>query len=133
MPSGENSRNIQNLKPCRTTEEARERGRKGAIAAQKTRKKRKQLKELALAILNNGIQDDAQIEKIREQLPELNRQDVTWGLALLLKQFEKAKDGDPKAFEILRDSSGQKPVEQQEIGFSNTDRIEVRIDGDEIE
>lgn len=133
MPYGENPNSKKNLKPVTNTEEAKERGRLGGIASQKTRKKRKQLKELALAILNNGIQDDAQIERIREQLPELNRQDVTWGLALLLKQFEKAKDGDPKAFEILRDSSGQKPVEQQEIGFSNTDRIEVRIDGDEIE
>lgn len=133
MPIGENPNSKKNLKPVTNTEEAKERGRLGGLASQKTRKKRKQLKELALAILNNGIQDDAQIERIREQLPELNRQDVTWGLALLLKQFEKAKDGDPKAFELLRDSSGQKPVEQQEIGFSNTDRIEVRIDGDEIE
>lgn len=133
MPSGENSRNIQNLKPCRTTEEARERGRKGGKAAGMIRQKRKQLKELAKAILDNGIQDDSQIEKIREQLPDLNKQDVTWGLALLLKQFEKAKDGDPKAFELLRDTSGQKPVEQQQIDFGNTDRIEIKIDGEDVE
>lgn len=133
MPSGENSRNIQNLKPCRTTEEARERGRKGAAVANALRQKRKQLKELAKAILDNGIQDDSQIEKIREQLPDLNKQDVTWGLALLLKQFEKAKDGDPKAFELLRDTSGQKPIDQQQIDFGNTDRIEIKIDGEDIE
>ena len=133
MPSGENSRNIQNLKPVKNTEEAKERGRLGGIAAGKTRQKRKQLKELAKAILDNGIQDDSQIEKIREQLPDLNKQDVTWGLALLLKQFEKAKDGDPKAFELLRDTSGQKPVDQQQIDFGNTDRIEIKIDGEDIE
>jgi hypothetical protein len=127
------NKNIKNLKPVKNTEEAKERGRLGGIAAGKARQKRKQLKELAKAILDNGIQDDSQIERIREQLPDLNKQDVTWGLALLLKQFEKAKDGDPKAFELLRDTSGQKPVEQQEIGFANTDRIEVRIDGDSVE
>jgi len=133
MSKGENSKSYQNLKPVKNTEEAKERGRLGGIAAGKARQKRKQLKELAKAILDNGIQDESQIERIREQLPDLNKQDVTWGLALLLKQFEKAKDGDPKAFELLRDTSGQKPVDQQQIDFGNSDRIEIKIDGEDVE
>lgn len=133
MPIGENPNSLKNLKPATNSEEAKERGRLGGIAAQKARKKRKQLKELARAILDNGLQDERQIDAIRKQLPDLNKQDVTWGLALLLKQFEKAKDGDPKAFELLRDTSGQKPIDQQQIDFGNTDRIEIKIDGEDVE
>ena len=128
--------NEENLKPFtsdQSREEAKKNGRKGGIASGVAKAKRKQLKELAKAILDNGIQDDSQIERIREQLPDLNKQDVTWGLALLLKQFEKAKDGDPKAFELLRDTSGQKPVDQQQIDFGNSDRIEIKIDGEDVE
>lgn len=127
-----NPKSLKNLKPARTTEEAQERGRKGGNATRAIRQKRKQLKELAKAILDNGIQDERQIEAIRQQLPDLNKQDVTWGLVMLLKQFEKAKDGDAKAFELLRDTSGQKPVDQQEVAFGNGN-IEIKIDGEDVE
>ncbi len=32
--------------------------------------------------------------------------------AIALKQMEKALRGDTKAFEVVRDSSGQKPIEK---------------------
>lgn len=34
--------------------------------------------------------------------------------AIAMKQFEKALKGDTKAFEVLRDTAGQKPVDKVE-------------------
>ena len=39
-------------------------------------------------------------------------EDVSGADALALKQFEKALKGDTRAFEVIRDTSGQKPVEK---------------------
>lgn len=44
---------------------------------------------------------------------------LTGAEAIALKQFEKAlNDGDTKAFEVVRDTAGQKPVEKHEQSVS---------------
>ena len=82
--------NEQNLKPVTSKKEARERGRKGGLASGEARRKRKTLKEELLLMLADG---DTQ-------------QSVT--LALI----EKAMGGDTKAFEVIRDTIGEKPVDK---------------------
>ena len=84
--------NEQNLKPL-TTKKAREIGKKGGIASGKKRKEQKTLKEELLLLLSEG---DTQ-KKI--------------SIALI----QKALKGDVKAFEVIRDSTGQKCVEKVEI------------------
>lgn len=84
--------NEQNLKPL-TTKKAREIGKKGGIASAKKRKEQKTLKEELLLLLAEG---DTQ-KKI--------------SLALI----KKALNGDVKAFEVIRDSTGQKCVDKVEI------------------
>ena len=82
--------NEQNLKPVSSTKEARERGRKGGLASGEARRKRKTLKEELLLMLSEGE----------------TQQSVT--LALI----EKAMSGDTKAFEVIRDTIGEKPVDK---------------------
>lgn len=82
--------NEQNLKPVTSKKEARERGRKGGLASGEARRKRKTLKEELLLMLSE-----------RE-----TQQSVT--LALI----EKAMGGDTKAFEVIRDTIGEKPVDK---------------------
>ena len=84
--------NEQNLKPL-TTKKAREIGKKGGIASGKKRKEQKTLKEELLLLLAEG---DTQ-KKIS------------------LAVIQKALKGDLKAFEVIRDTTGQKCVEKVEI------------------
>lgn len=76
----------------RTTEEQREIARKGGIASGKARRERKTLKEELLLLLEKG---DTQ-EKV--------------SLALI----QQALDGNTKAFEVIRDSIGEKPTDKLE-------------------
>ena len=84
--------NEQNLIPNseRTPSELREMARNGGLASGEARRKRKTLKEELLLMLSEG---DTQ-------------QSVT--LALI----EKAMSGDTKAFEVIRDTIGEKPVDK---------------------
>ena len=80
----------------RTPEELREMTRKGGIASGEARRARKTLKEELLCLLEQG---DTQ-KKI--------------SLALL----QKAMNGNTKAFEIIRDSIGEKPSEKIEANLT---------------
>lgn len=84
--------NEQNLIPNseRTPNELREMARNGGLASGEARRKRKTLKEELLLMLSEG---DTQ-------------KSVT--LALI----EKAISGDTKAFEVIRDTIGEKPVDK---------------------
>lgn len=77
----------------RTTNEVREIARKGGIASGKSRRERKTLKEELLMLLSEG---DTQ-EKIS------------------LSLIKQALEGNTKAFEIIRDTVGEKPKDEIEV------------------
>lgn len=81
--------NNQNLKPVQSEKEARELGKKGGIASGKARKERRALKEELLLLLSQG--------KNQEKI----------SLALI----QEAMKGNTKAFEVIRDTIGEKPVD----------------------
>ena len=95
----------ENLKPFNelTEDKQRELSRKGGIASGEARRKRKTLREELLLLLE---QDNFQ-EKI--------------SLALL----QKATSGDTKAFEVLRDTIGEKPVDKVETEVVSTIKVDV--------
>lgn len=126
--------NEENLVPFTSDqdrEEAKKNGKKGGVASGKVRREKKRMKELCDLVLNNKIQDEKTIEGLKQRFPEMNTDDVTFELMLILKQYEKAKDGDAKAFELLRDTSGQKPIEKQEITNIDADGYRKVLMGDE--
>lgn len=90
--------NEQNLKRL-TSKEARDLGRKGGKASAKARQKRKTLKEELLLLLSEG---DTQAK-------------------LSLAVLQNALNGDNKAFEIIRDTIGEKPTDKQEVKIVDTD------------
>ena len=92
--------NEKNLIPLnkRTKNEQREIAKKGGIKSGETRRNKKTLREeleIALAIKNEKG------EEIR----------MTITKALI----QKAINGDVKAFEVIRDTIGEKPTDKQEI------------------
>lgn len=104
--------NKNNLKPVRSKKEARERGKKGGIKSGEVRRERKTLKDELLLLLSSG---DTQ-NKV--------------SLALI----EKALSGDTKAFEVIRDTIGEKATEKVEntnIEMSYEDYIKKVEDADE--
>ena len=90
------------LKPVRTKEEASERGRKGGIASGIARREKKTFRATLELLLDRKLDGS----------PLTGREAVAFAL------FEKAMSGDVKAFQELRDTVGEKPVDKQELSGS---------------
>ena len=105
--------NINNLKMIQSTEEAREKGRKGGIASGISRNKKKTFK-LALQLL-------LEMEDKKQKISNLE--------VIAAKMVEGAKNGDRKKAEFIRDTIGEKPIEQF-IEESYEDYLK-RVEGDE--
>lgn len=112
--------NEQNLKPVSSKKEARERGRKGGLASGEARRKRKTLKEELLLMLSDGdIQQKISTALINEAINGNNAGSVT------------------KAFEVIRDTIGERPAEKVQatqtvvdMSAFSTDEIKAMLDDD---
>nr|DAT18315.1 MAG TPA: hypothetical protein [Caudoviricetes sp.] len=98
--------NSENLKPIQSTEEAREKGKKGGKKSGEVRRARKTLKEELLVLLSDN---DSQ-KKI--------------SIALL----KKAIKGNIKAFEVIRDTIGEKPVDKQLTAQTTPEQLNIVVD-----
>lgn len=103
----------KNLIPAsrRSPEERRELGRKGGLKAQECNKERRNAQEIMRNLLNCKIDYAKAKEKLgdmAEYLPE----GATLFDMISLMQVLVAGEGSPKAFEVVRDTAGYKPVEQ---------------------
>lgn len=96
----------KNLKPNtrenRTKEEQKKIATKGGIASGKARREKKTLRQCLEILLERTLKDKKGIE-------------MSGAEAVSLKVFEKALKGDIRAFEVLRDTAGQKPVEKVQM------------------
>lgn len=122
--------NEKNLIPTseRTKEEARELGRKGGINSGKTRRRKKEFRELFEKMLD-------------EQGGNLNGEPVTRKELIVARAMKLLQDPDSsdareflKAFEIVRDTIGEKPVEKvmvAEVDQAVIDEVEAMVLNDE--
>lgn len=117
--------NEENLKPP-TTSEARKRGKKGGVKSGKARKERKAMKETAEMILGLTLKDGTvtSLEDI-QSMAAANGKNITVQDAIILKQAQKALKGDIRAAEFIRDTSGNRPTNEQ--------RMDVAVDNGFIE
>lgn len=102
-PNQENLRNFKDMTP----EERREYGKKGAIACNEKKRARKSMKEMLDVLLQNERVDDKTGNK---------KQTQEW---ILIAQINKALKGDSRAFQNIRDTVGEKPVDV--VQFSPTE------------
>lgn len=95
--------NEKNLIPNnqRSPNEVRENGAKGGIASGEARRKKRDIRRALEALLEK----DYFIEEYGT---------LSGAEAIAVRQMEKALDGDTKAFEVVRDSTGQKQPDKVE-------------------
>lgn len=97
--------NEQNLVPFtseQNREEAAKNGSKGGVASGEARRRKRDLR-LAFEML------------LEKEFTDKTGNLISGAEALAAKQFEKALKGDSKAFEVVRDTAGQKPIEKLEV------------------
>lgn len=95
--------NEQNLKPSEY-KLSQEEAKKGGIASGEARRQKRDLRKALEVLLEKTVSKDKE------------GNEISGAEALALKQFEKALKGDTRAFEVIRDTSGQKPIEKVELG-----------------
>lgn len=95
--------------------------RAGGVASGKARRQKKLLRECLEALLDKEYTTDAGSE-------------VTGAELISTKLFKKAVDGDVRAFEVLRDTAGQKPADRVEfdaIPHETYERVAAALDASE--
>lgn len=105
----------------RTGEQQVETARKGGLASAEARRKKRDLRMAIEALLEKDYTSK-------------NGETVSGAEAIAIKQFEKAMKGDTKAFEVIRDTAGQKPVDKvmvADVEQSVIDEVEKAVLGDE--
>ncbi|MBR4578803.1 MAG: hypothetical protein IKO22_04220 [Oscillospiraceae bacterium] len=111
--------NQVNLRPVRTKSEARTRGRSGGLASGEARRARITLRAALEELLAMPVKDESGIET-----------GETMQHVIAVALIEKALKGDTKAFEIIRDTIGEKPVERitmAEIDPHTIDQVERMV------
>lgn len=120
--------NVENLlKPDDLTPgQRRENARKAGKASAEAKKRRKAMRESLEVLLNLGMSEgeitDPETVKCWNELQGKN---ITVQDVVLVKQIMKAVKGDTKAAEFVRDTSGNRPTNEQ--------RMDVAVDNGFIE
>ena len=103
-----------NLVPIRTTEEARERGANGGVKSGEARREKKLLREL----LNDLL------ERQNNLMLDENGDPMTNAAIMAVKAIDAASGGDWKAWELVRDTAGQKPIEKIMVADVDAEVVE---------
>lgn len=88
--------------------------KKQSETIKKMHAKTKTFRELATMMLEMAPKPEI-VEKIKEFLPGLEEKEITNRVAMLQRAIEQALNGNLAAFQIIRDTAGEKPVDKQEV------------------
>ena len=103
--------NEQNLRPSEY-KLSQDEAKKGGIASGEARRRKRDIRLALEALLEKDISDK-------------NGNVMTTTEAIALKQIEKALKGDTKAFEVVRDTVGQKPTEKLDLTVNDDSTKEM--------
>ena len=104
--------NEQNLKPL-STEKAREIGSKGGKRSVEVRRMRKTLREQLEMLLSLPVKDES-TKAFIESLG-VNPEAIDNATAITLSMYQEALKGNTKAYELIRDTLGEKPSDKLQI------------------
>ena len=112
--------NEQNLR-VPTSSEARENGKKGGIASGEARRAKKSLREAMQILMDTDLTGK-------------DGKTLTGTEAMAARAFQAALKGDWKAWELVRDTAGQKPVDRvmvADVEPSVIAEVEAMVNGTE--
>ena len=109
-----NEQNLRTLSP----KEAREQGRKGGKASAAKRAERKTFREGLLLLLNEPLKDKSG-----------NVTDNTTQDAIIAALVKRAANGDTRAFEMIRDTIGEKPVQDVKVSTGDFSALDEALKG----
>lgn len=118
----------------RTTEEQREIARKGGIASGEARRRKKSIKE-TLDILLECKPTDKDLALMRAQGVDVDN-DATYRQAIAFSIVNRAMKGNTRAFELIRDTVGEMPVQKvaiSEVDDELIDEVEREVLADDEE
>ena len=104
--------NEQNLRPSEY-KLSQEEAKRGGIASGEARRRKKSLKE-TLDILLEYRPTEKELDFLREHGIDVD-DDATYRTAVAFSMINKAVKGNTRAFEMLRDTIGEKPVDKIQI------------------
>ena len=106
--------NLKTLVPNseRTAEQLQEMGKKGGIESGKAKRKKKTLKDNLTALLDADL-TDAEIRRRLEHKGYTN--EISNSIAISISLLQKALNGDVRAYEVIRDTIGEKPTEYNKV------------------
>lgn len=101
----------------RTTVEQQKIAKKGGIASGRARREKKLLRETLDMLLSMPLKNGklADVDDIRS-FAALKGKNISVQEAIVIAQIQKAMKGDTKAAEYVRDTIGQKPVDNVIMG-----------------
>lgn len=108
--------NIETLKPFtseQSREEAVKNGSKGGKASGEARRKAKTLREGLEKLMSLPIHDEATKEFIREL--GFDSEELSNRMAINVAMYQEALKGNVKAYELIRDTLGEKPIDKLAI------------------
>lgn len=119
-----------NLSDFRTMAPERQRqiATAGGKASGEARRLKRTFRDIAREVLDlKTPQDVAAV--LAKTFPELSGQEMTNRLALLYSQLDKALKGDTRAFEVIRDTAGEKPSDKLEVRNLDNSPFEIKVVG----
>ena len=123
----------------RTTSEQQKIAKKGGIASGKARREKKLMRETLDILLSMPLKNGklADVDDIRS-FAAIKGKNISVQEAIVIAQIQKAMKGDTRAAEYVRDTIGQKPVDNVVMGGEvnnpfaglSTDDLKKLIDGE---
>ena len=123
-----NEQNLDHFTSDQSREEAVKNGRKGGIASARARREKKAMKETLEALLSLQMKSGRAVDlETVKSFAALKGKNISVQEAVSLAMIQKAMKGNVRAAEWVRDTVGQKPVENMNMNMN----LPVFFDGED--
>ncbi len=90
------------------------------------RRMKKTFRNIAKSILDLQAPEEV-AAKVKKFFPGLPENEIDNRAAMICAQLARALEGDSKAFEVIRDTAGEKPTDRIELKNVNEEPFEIKV------